>query len=180
VELRSENDRLRKLLSLRSRQESVFKKVTASEVIGRSVGGWRDTLIINKGKRDGIKRDMPVVASEGLLGKIVEVTYSTSKVKLLTHPRIRVGALIQRSRQMGVIYGTADGECRMKYIAMDADVRSGDKVLTAPFSRLFPKGILIGEIHQVWKEPGQLYMIASIKLAQDIHRVEEVLIVEAS
>jgi len=86
--------------------------------------------------------------------------------------------MVQRSRYTGVDYGSSDGECRMKYLAMDADVQKGDLVETAPFSEAFPKGIYIGEITEVWKAPGQLYKIASIKLAQETDRLEEVLCVE--
>ncbi len=177
-ELKIENERLRRLLDLKERLPERFPRVIAAEVIGRSPGGWRDTLIVNKGSRDGLKPDMPVMAGGGLLGKVVESTALTSKVKLLTHPRIRVGAMVQRTRYTGVIYGSSDGECRMKYLAMDADVRKGDLVETAPFSDAFPKGIYIGEITDVWKAPGQLYKIASVKLAADTDRLEEVLCVE--
>jgi len=101
---------------------------------------------------------MPVMTPAGLLGKIVEVSPSTAKVKLITHPQFRVGALIQKTRHTGVVYGTVSGECRMKYLATDADIRPGDVVLTAGLSETFTKGLLIGEITDVWKEPGKVFL----------------------
>ena len=176
-ELELENARLRDLLDFKSRFTTSLRKAVPSQVIGRSPAGWRETIVIDRGRADGIQLNMPVVTYAGLLGRVSEVAHHTAKVKLVTHPRFRVGALIQRTRHTGVVYGTAEGECRMKYLAMDADVQIGDVVETAGFSEYFPKGLMIGRIDAVWKEPGQLYRAASIRLAADIDRLEEVLCV---
>jgi len=179
-ELVKENNRLRRLIDFDDTWDSRRGQIIVSEVIGRSPAGWRDTLLINKGSHHDIKKDMPVMTIKGLLGKIVEVSPFTSKVYLITHPRFRVGALIQRNRHTGVVYGTSDGSVRMKYISLDADVRPGDLVETAAFSEIFPKGILIGEIATVRRPPGQLYKIASIRLAADIFRLEEVICIDVN
>jgi rod shape-determining protein MreC len=177
VELENENARLRSLLDFKTRLAQGLRKAIASQVIGRSPAGWRDTIVINKGLADGVQPGMPVVTYSGLLGRVGESLATTAKVRLITHPRFRVGALIQRTRHTGVVYGTVDGESRMKYLSMDADVQVGDLVETAGYSEEFPKGLLIGTIDRVWKEPGQIYRVASIKLAADIDRIEEVLCV---
>lgn len=176
-ELEIENARLRSLFDFRGRLAASLKKAIPCQVIGRSPAGWRESVVIDRGREEGIKVDMPVMTYAGLLGRVVEVTPHTSKVKLVTHPRFRIGALIQRTRHTGVVYGTAEGECRIKYLSMDADVELGDTVETAGFSEFFPKGLFIGTIDAVWKEPGQLYRVASIKLAADVDRLEEVLCV---
>ena len=176
-ELELENARLQSLLEFKKRLSTSVKKAIPCQVIGRSPAGWRESIIVDRGSEDGVKLDMPVTTYAGLLGRVTETTHHTAKVKLITHPRFRVGALIQRTRHTGVVHGTAEGECRMKYISMDADVQVGDVVETAGFSENFPKGLLIGTIDAVWKEPGQLYRVASIKLAADLDRLEEVLCV---
>ena len=176
-ELEIENERLRALLGLKTRLSKGLRRVITSEVVGRSPSGWKDTVLINKGSKEGIKVGMPVLTYSGLVGRIGEVLPGTSKVRLLTHPRFRVGALIQRTRHTGIVYGTVGGECRMKYISMHADIQVGDLIETAGFSEDFPKGLLIGSVNRVWKEPGQIYRVASIKLAADIDRLEEVLCV---
>jgi len=176
-ELEIENERLRQLLGFKIRLSGRLRKAIASQVVGRSPAGWRDTILIDKGSSEGIRDGMPVVTYAGLLGKVGEVLPGTSKVRLITHPRFRVGALVQRTRHTGVVFGTVDGECRMKYISMYADIQTGDLVETAGFSEDFPKGLLIGSIDRVWKEPGQIYRVASIKLAADVDRLEEVLCV---
>lgn len=176
-ELEIENARLRALLGYKTRLSTSVKKAIPCQVIGRSPGGWRETILLDRGREEGLKLDMPVISYAGLLGKITEVSPHTAKVKLVTHPRFRMGALIQRTRHTGVVYGTASGECRMKYISLDADVKVGDIVETGGFSAQFPKGLLIGSIEAVWKEPGQIYRSASIRLAADFDRLEEVLCV---
>jgi len=176
-ELELENTRLRTLLDFRGRLATSLKKAIPCQVIGRSPAGWRESIIIDRGREDGIQLDMPVTTYSGLLGRVSEMTPHTAMVKLVTHPRFRIGALIQRTRHTGVVYGTAEGECRIKYLSMDADVQLGDVVETAGFSETLPKGLLIGTIDAVWKEPGQLYRVASIRLAADVDRLEEVLCV---
>lgn len=176
-ELELENERLRALLGFKTRLAQGLRKAIACQVIGRSPAGWRDTLIIDKGSAEGLEVGMAVVSYTGLIGRVGEVTTNTSKVRLMSHPRLRVGALLQRTRHTGVVYGTVSGECRMKYISMHADVQEGDVVETAGLSADFPKGLLIGSIERVWKEPGQIYRVASVKLAADIDRLEEVLCV---
>lgn len=176
-ELKLENDRLRELLNFKRLAASGVKKAIPCQVVGRSPAGWREAILLDRGSEEGIQVDMPVMTYSGLLGRVAETSAHAAKVKLITHPRFRIGALIQRTRHTGVVYGTADGECRMKYIALDADVKQGDIVETAGFSERFPKSLLIGTIDAVWREPGQLYRVASIRLAADIDRLEEVLCV---
>lgn len=173
-EMALENERLRSLLKFRDHLSKRFKDAVVCQVIGRSPGGWKDTVIIDKGSAEGLSTPMTVLTNEGLVGKVSEVGAHTSKVKLMTHPSFRVGALMQRSRHTGVVFGTADGECRMKYLALDADIQVGDIVETAGFSKAFPKGVYIGKVDAVWKERGQIYKVASIGAAADMNRLEEV------
>ncbi|MBF0254327.1 MAG: rod shape-determining protein MreC [Candidatus Omnitrophica bacterium] len=176
-ELGSENERLRKLLAFRDQISWLGKPVVAARVIGRTPAGWRRTLVLDKGTKDGIKSGMPVMSSGSLLGMISGCGARTSEVRLVTHPEFRVGALLEESRQTGLVYGSAAGECRMKYLSVDADVEPEESVQTAGFSPGFPKGIPIGKIAEIWKEPGRVYKVAHVKLFADLDRIEEVLCV---
>jgi len=71
--------------------------------------------------------------------------------------------------------GRPDGNCKMLYIALDSDVRSGDKIISAGFGSIYPKGILVGEVTKVERESGRLYKCAVIRPAQDMAKLEEVL-----
>jgi rod shape-determining protein MreC len=176
-ELKLENDRIRSLLGLRSKKLFQDRNVVMAEIIGRSPSGWSDTVLIDQGSAVGLKNGIPVMTHSGLLGRVEETGNGNSRVQLITHPRFRIGALVQRTRHGGIVYGTVSGECRMKYLPLDADVRPGDLIETAGLSENIPKGLLIGEVTDVWKEPGQLYKVAALKLFADLHRLEEVICV---
>jgi len=176
-ELETENRRLRELLGFRVKISSGERKGFPAEVVGRSPAGWRGSVLVNRGQRHGIRRGMPVMTWAGLAGRVQEVSTSVAKVQLVTHPQFRIGALVQRTREAGVVYGTLAGECRMKYLGIEADVRPGDIVETAGFSPSFPKGLPIGEVADVWKEPGKVYQVALIRPYTDLDRLEEVVCV---
>ncbi len=177
-ELSRENVRLSKLLNLK--QSLVFspKRIMFSRVIGRSPASWSHAVLIDKGTRQGVRINLLVLSESSLVGKVIEAGPAVSKVLLITDPNFKMSVLIQRTRQAGVLYGTPGGECRMKYISVEAEVRTGDVVETAGMGGFFPKGLLIGTIEKCWKEPGQMYQVASVKPVTDLSRIEEVALIE--
>jgi rod shape-determining protein MreC len=167
----AENQRLRDALNF---ARSLPYAGVAAEVIGRDPTNWSNSLIINKGSRDGIKQNRAVLCAKGLVGRVAEVGARSSKVILITDPNSKVGVLIQRNRQGGMLTGAPDGRCRMVYISLDSDTRAGDRVFSAGFGEVFPKGIFVGEVIKVDREPGRLYKYAVVRPAEDLSRVEEV------
>ena len=167
-----ENARLRGLLNFR---KAIPYTSIPAPVIGRDPSNWSNSLIIGKGSLSGIKRNMAVMSTRGLVGRITEVGKFYSKALLITDPSLKVGVLIMRNRQGGILTGRPGGRCKIVYIALDSDVKSGDKVMTAGFGSVFPKGILIGEIEKVGKEEGRLYKYAILKPSGDLSMLEEVL-----
>ncbi|MBN1526728.1 MAG: rod shape-determining protein MreC [Candidatus Omnitrophica bacterium] len=167
-----ENERLKKLLELK--KIAPFSTIPA-QVIGRDPSNWSNSIIIDKGSSQGIKQQKGVMSARGLVGRVVEAGKDSSKILLITDPNSRVGVVIQRNRQGGMLMGRPDGKCKMVYIALDSDAKPGDKVVTAGFGGVFPKGILVGYVMKVAKEPGRLYKFAIIRPAQDLSKVEEVL-----
>lgn len=174
-ELEAENRRLTGLLEFKRRAVPSLRLAIACRVIGRSPTAWRDSVVLSKGSQEGIRAEAPIVTPAGLVGRVVEVLPTVSKARLVTSPDFRIGGLLQRTRLTGVVYGAPDGECRMKYIPLDADVKPGDVIETAGLTAGVPKGILIGRVSEVWKEPGQIYKVAAIDLFADLERIEEVL-----
>jgi rod shape-determining protein MreC len=169
-----ENRRLRDLLDFSSK--AGFGVIPA-QVIGRDPTNWSNTLIIDKGATDGVRPNRAVVSTKGLVGRTVEVGRRSTKVLLITDPNSKVGVLIARNRHGGVLIGRPDARCRMIYISPDADVSIGDKVITAGLGGIFPKGMLVGEVVKIDKEPGRLYKYAVVKPADDLSKLEEVLCV---
>ena len=178
-ELRLENNRLAELLELKPSAALSVDKLLYARVIARSPLTWNRTFWIDKGFAEGMRENMPVFTGEAIIGKIIEVLPSASKVMLMTDPNCRIGVMVERTRQQGVLFGTIAGECRMKYLPVDADVKPGDRVETAGLGVFFPKGIAAGTVVKAWKEPGQIYQTALVKPLADMGKIEEVAVIDA-
>lgn len=168
----AENDRLKELLNFR---KAIPYTTIPAQVIGRDASNWSNSIIIDKGSNHGLRQNKAAISVKGLVGRVVEVGKVSSRILLITDPNSKVGVVIQRNRQGGILVGRPDGKCRMIYIALDSDVLPGDRVITAGLGYIFPKDILVGEIIKVEKEPARLYKSAVIRPAQDLSKVEEVL-----
>jgi rod shape-determining protein MreC len=177
-EIRQENERLTKILGLRKALPTAAKRTLFCRVIGRSPIAWNRVLLIDKGAREGVRRNMIVLSDLSLVGKVAEAGASASKVLLITDPNSKIGVVIQRTRQEGVLFGTSSGECRVKYLSVDTEVKEGDIVETAGYGGFIPKGLLVGRVVKVWKERGQIYQVAKIKPLTDLSRIEEVVCLE--
>ena len=143
-----ENRMLRSLLGLvEDRKEPLVPAV----VIGRPVSNWWSQVTINRGRRHGITAPMPVVTSEGVVGRVISVTETTSEVLLLVDPKSAVGAIVRRTSEPVVVEGVAQGSTRLRLRALVAgsDLQVGDVVVTSRFSRVFPPGMTVGRIVEV-------------------------------
>jgi rod shape-determining protein MreC len=174
-ETEAENVRLNNLLNFK--QQSAFKLV-AARIIGRDSSNLSDTIIIDKGKKSGIEEGTVVIAEAGLVGRVFSCSGTISNVILITDPGSRISAVISRSRQSGVIYGISSRLCQLRYLPLDADLILGDEVMTSVLSDVYPKGILIGRVVKIIKEPRGLTISALIEPAVDMSRTEEVLCIE--
>ena len=173
--LRDENKRLRALLKF---EEKIQFDTVSAEVIVRNPNDWIGSFVINKGTADGVQKDSAVCSARGLLGKVVEAGKNTSSVMLITHPGFKAGAMLKESRINGIVTGAGKGRAKILYLPIDAEVKEGAVVVTAGFSRLFPKGITIGEIVSVGKSKTGLYKYATIKPSADCFSQEEVLCIK--
>ncbi len=174
-ELACQNNNLRKLLNFKSRYPTGS---IASEIIAKDPTNWSSLIIIDKGSRDGIARDMCVISIYGLVGRVYDVSSNTAKVILITDTDSRLGAYIERSREEGLLVGLNENLCRLVYLADDADVKKGDIVVTSGLTGIFPKGLLIGEIIHVGKDLNNLYKYADVRPASKPTRLEEVLCIK--
>lgn len=181
-EVMAENIRLRSMLAYKNEAKQ-FDFVTAA-VVGRDLGTWNSTIVINRGTADGITKDMPVVTTQGLVGSVVNAYTHVAKVQLILDSRSAVGALVQRpeSRVFAIVEGSSSTPLipRMVNIARDADIIKSDKLITSGFGGIYPKGLYIGEVVDVVNEEGGLLKYASIKTAVDFDRLEEVLVIVRS
>jgi rod shape-determining protein MreC len=172
-EMIAASTRLAELLNLK---ETLDDPVTGAQVIGVDPTGWFRSVIVNKGKLDGVRVDMPVVSARGVVGRIVSVSPHYAKVLLIIDQNSAVDILVQRSRDRGMVKGMFTEVCRVDYLVSTSDVAVGDVVITSGLGGVFPKGLLVGQVTSVDETPGELFKEVLVKPAVDFSRLEEVLI----
>ena len=147
---------------------------TAS-VIGRSTLPTQQLVLLDRGARQGLTRDSIIVDAAGVIGRVIEVHPATCLVMLLTDPESRVAGLVERSRETGLVVGQGSGRCAFIYVDADADLQEGDRILTAGLGGPFPKGLLLGRIERITRDPLSGSASASVIPAARLNRLEEVL-----
>jgi rod shape-determining protein MreC len=169
-----ENKRLKKLLQLKNRNE--FPMI-ASQVMGEDALGWYRTLFINRGSEDGVAPEMPVVVAEGVVGRIMKTSTDMSRVLLLTDPNLALDCRVVRTRDRGVVTGSLERGCTLRYIPINSDVKPGDQIVTSGLDGIFPRGLAVGHVESVRKGAQGLFLEAQIKPAVNFSDIEEVLVI---
>jgi rod shape-determining protein MreC len=173
-ELKLTNVRLRNLLNF---QKTATSQVLSAEVIGKDPSPWYQTVIIDKGKNEGVTRGMAVVIPEGIVGQVMDVSDKYSKVLLIIDPNSAVDALVQRTRARGIIKGESSGRCIFKYVLRQYDVGVGEKVVSSGLDGVFPKGIAVGRISRVIRRSAGIFQEVIVTPSVDFEKLEEILIV---
>jgi rod shape-determining protein MreC len=150
-----------------------------AHVIGVGYGGWLSYLVLDRGSADGVKPQDVAVTGEGVVGQVYSATERTARVLPITDPASGVAVRVQRSRETGILKGLGDWECEVRYLPPEADVRPGDRLLTAGTGGVFPKGLRVGTVTWVDTDRSAPGKVAGVKLAADLRKVEEVLLVRA-
>jgi len=190
--LKRQNDLLKvQLLSLKESMQAAQREETiqsfrrdqnyasvVANVIGRDPSDWNASLIIDKGSLGGLAVGQPVVSSLGVVGRIFDVGPNTSKVILLSDPTFAVAAVVERSRENGLLTGTLEGICRLQYLTANADVKVGDTLVTSRLSTAFPEGILIGHITDVQASANAHTVECLVEPAVDLSQLEEVIVIK--
>ncbi len=166
--------RLEKMLKLKS---TYNLKSTAAKIIGTSADGYTSTVTIDKGSADGMKINMPVTSSVGVIGQIIEVSRSTSKVRLLTDENSGISAMVQDTRAQGMLHGQADGTLKLDYVTTDSDVKVGDIIITSGIGGVYPKGLPLGTVTAVDKSTNSVYYTITVKAQATMENNEEVLVI---
>ncbi len=174
-ELARENAQLRKLFAWEQRQPRKYK---LAKVVLHDPANWWRTIHIDLGSRDNIRTNMPVLTTDGLVGRVISVSLTRSQVVLLGDPNCKVAARVEnQTRDSGVIGPASplDNEfVEMSYISGSANLKPGQNVRTSGDGGIFPRDILIGKI--VDSQPGEygLNTIARVRLAANLGALEEV------
>lgn len=169
-----ENARLREQLRFQSSVPSY--QLLSAEVIGRDPNNLIEYLIIDRGADDGLRRGMPVLAAEGLIGRIGSANAASATVMLITDSSSSVSAIIQRSRATGVVQGYAGLELRMRYIPQGETVEPGDVVLSSGLGGNFPRRLVIGYVASVEAQDVAMFQEARVTPAVQVSDLETVMV----
>jgi len=171
--LKKENETLRIALGLGLEKE--FKLLLA-EVIGKDIS--QDTLLINRGLKDGISKSLPVINQQkALVGKIGEVYSNYSKVILISNKESSFDAKIPESDIQGVAMGKENGKLFFDLVPKEKEIKESDLVVTTALGGIFPSGLLVGEIGKVFRSDVEVWQQAEIKPAFDINELETLFII---
>ena len=168
----AEADRLAALLNFRQGQRSV--PMLAARVIGTSADTASQTVYLDRGERDGIRRNMGVITPDGVVGKVIESYRDTAQVLLLTDKDSGVGAMLADSRIQSPVGGTGEPLLSMKYIPTDDTVNMGEHVVTSGMDRIFPRDLPVGVVTEI--KTGRPFQHVRVRPAANLQRLEEVIV----
>jgi rod shape-determining protein MreC len=175
LEEKNENERLRSLLNLKKQRTDY---VTTAGVFARDPTNWFQILWINKGSDDKVAKDMVAATPQGVVGKVHRVFDDVSSIILITDVSSSVAVRIQSSRTEGILEGRGTDKCYLKYVPLDVNIAEGDRVITSGLDGIYPKGLSIGYISSIEKNPKEFFQLISVSTAQKLHSVEEVVILK--
>ena len=176
----AENEDLRELLELKESNSTGWVCV-AAEVTGREADNWYEKLTINKGSNDGIEENMAVVNQDGLVGKVINVTKTTSDVQLIIDSSGALGGMLQQSSIQGVLQGIGGGKglITMTKLPYNADIQLNEVVITSGIAGVFPAGLLVGTVVKVNTSADGLSKEAIIDPYCDFDDIKFVLVIHA-
>ncbi|MEH7354266.1 rod shape-determining protein MreC [Neobacillus drentensis] len=182
-ELKKENKELRDVLGEKKTLRD-YEPLPAT-VIGRNPDRWHEMIIIDKGKINGVKKNMAVVTANGLIGKVKSVTQFSSTVQLLSSmdPKNRISAIVQGETD---VHGLVEGYDKEKKLLMVKAIPSGAKiekdqtVITSGLGGIFPAGLPIGKVVEVKQDQYGLNQTALVKPGADFYDIKNVIVTKTN
>ena len=175
--IKSQNESLKQYLQLAEKYKD-YRTIPA-DVINRDISNYSKTIVINAGENQGIKEGMTVIAAEGLVGHIIDVTDTSSKVQTIIDSSSNTSAIFSTSRESIVCKGLLKENKNLKavYIPTEATVTEGDRVETSGLGGIYKKGIHIGIVSKTVNTKNLSDRYSIIKTAVDFEKLETVLVI---
>ena len=173
-----EAQRLRGLLGFR---QSYTASTVVAQVIGTSGSDQSHLLTLDKGSRDGLKPDMPVITPTGIVGKLRDVFPHTSQLLLINDPTAGAGVILASTRIHAILRGSPTGHIVINNLTPDSRIRNGETVLTSGGDGVFPRGLPVGVIESIAVDPDhQPFTLITLHPAVNLDQLDEVMIVTGS
>ncbi|MBO7336017.1 MAG: rod shape-determining protein MreC [Lachnospiraceae bacterium] len=177
---RYELDALRKLYELDGKYTD-YPKV-AARIIARESNGWYRSFTLDKGSNDGIKKNMNVIAGNGLVGIVSDVRKSTCIVRAIIDDNSSVSGMFSSSGDTCIVTGSMnslknDGVIPVSMISLNASVINNEEVVVSHISDRYLPGILIGYVKDVYVDSSNMTKAAVLVPAVDFEHLDEVLVI---
>jgi len=176
-EIELANQRLRNLLNF---QKKIQRQVLAAEVIAKDPSPWFKSVVIDKGRDHGLRRGLPVVVAEGVVGQVVDVSGGYAKVLLVIDHNHAVDGIVQRTRARGIVKGDPTGQCIFDFLLRKYDIQVGDMIVTSGLDGVFPKGLPVGRVSALIPEGTGIFQQVYAAPFVDFETLEEVLVLLSS
>ena len=174
-EVEHENEILKKELGF-SKGQKKYELIPA-QVTARSPSGFLQSLKIDKGQRDGVKKGKPVLSQGFMIGKISQVYSESAEVLLITNSNSLVPVLLQNSRGTGLLKGGLGGLV-VEDIALDTQIEIGEEVLTSGAGEEFPAGLPLGNIEKIISTKSEIFQKVSVKSPIELGKLEIVFVMQ--
>lgn len=173
--LKDENDSLRKMLDIEKKHPL---DLLVAFVLWKDPSSWRRIVVVNKGKRDGVVKDMLAVNESGfLIGKIIEAAETFSYVMLLSDPSFKIIAKVKDKPIEGVFRGTLSGGGSLSYVAEEIGIAEKDQLAVSE-SSMYPSGFLIGHVEKITKGKDFFNPKIEVRLAAHLSALKYIFIVK--
>jgi rod shape-determining protein MreC len=157
--------------ALEFKQQNSFPRRMA-RVVGKDPSFWFQTLIVDRGENDGVVTGMVARTSQGVVGQVAQVSDNYSKILLANAPSSAIDAIVQNSRVRGILKGAGEKGYILHYVLKNAEVKVGDKIVTAGIGGVFPSGITLGTVSKVHAKRRGMFLDIMVEPAVDFARLE--------
>lgn len=165
--------RLRTIAEMRSEIEVPMRP---AQIVGTDVSPWFHSVLVDRGRSDGVRAGMPVVTETGVVGIVTATSPNAGRVLLLPDAQSSVDGIVQRSRARGIVRGSGREQLEFELFVRGDDVQVGDLVITSGFGGTYPKGLRLGEVVAVQATPTDFVHWALLRPAVDFGRLEQVFV----
>jgi rod shape-determining protein MreC len=153
-----------------------LKDGLVANVVAWDASNAAKTLVVNRGRNDGVRLGMVVINPYGLVGRIVAVSGRDARVLLITDARSAVDAYVQRTRARAVVVGANSDACEVKYLSVKEEATEGDLLVSSGLGGVFPAGVQLGKITRLEVGSSKLFAKAEMTPSTNLGRIEEVII----
>lgn len=170
-----QGERLQAILDF---QHRYIYSTLAAQAIGSSGSDQSRVFYVDKGSNNGLKPDMAVITAEGIVGKVRDVFASTAQVLAINDQSSGAGVILETTRTRGILTGNASGQLEIVGILADDRIKPGEKVLTAGGDLVYPRGLPVGEVLRVERDPNRdAFIDVIVKPYAHLDRLDEVLVI---